>query len=258
MNVDGNRRRASELATVVVLAAWVAVVAAACGGAATPPPVSDPRDLVVEALRSTAGLTAVHAAVELDVRDASGRDYHALIEGDVNVVGRELNLVATFRPPIFDAAQARLILADGFVASDFGQGWSFSGGPGRDPLQGVPTTARMIESIEGAVRDASTTVALGSTEPCGEARCHRVRVEVPAAVAWRAATNPFENGDGLGAVSDQPPPGFPGIAIDLWIDEMSHRLVQATNTTTVGGQTLVVSLALSRHGVPVSIELPAR
>lgn len=239
----------------LLLAAAIAALAG-CGGAG---PTPEPRDAVVSALRSTAELEAVHALLRIEVKGLGEQDYLVTIEGDVNVADRELDLAAAFEPDFFGAREFRIVLVDGFSFTRQGaDSWSISGGPGQDPLASVPTTARVAEAIEGAIRDPATSVAAEGTESCGVATCLRIRAEVPAEVAWRAVSAMISPADGPAQTMQPLPSGFPGFAIDLWIEKDTLRLRQATNTTVVDRQTIAITIALSRHDEPVTIEAPVQ
>jgi hypothetical protein len=95
---------------------------------------------------------------------------------------------------------------------------------------------------------------LRGTEACGEATCFKLRAEITAEVAWRAVTEMLST---EGRPADLTMPAtFPGFAIDLWIEQDTLRLRQATNTTAVEGQSISITVALSRHDEPVTIVAP--
>ena len=231
---------------------------AACSPLAAASPAPEPRETVVRALRSTADLHAVHARLRLEFRDAKGPSYLWTIEGDVDVAARELDVAGRFVPTIFGTDEMRLVITDGTVFTrQNGGAWSSFGGPDRDPLVGVPTTAQVARAIEGAIRDPATTVVREGTEPCDEAICHRIRAEIPAAVAWKAFTEMLKAPDHPAEIGSMPA-SFPGVAIDLWIQQDTLRLRQATNSTKVDGATISITLVLSGHDSPVTIEAPIK
>jgi hypothetical protein len=237
----------------------VAAVLGACSPSAPAASrVSDPRQVVVEALKSTAALEAAHALVRVDILDGSGRHFAANAEGDVNVASRELDVSATFDPPVFGTRSARVVVTGGFVFSNTSGSWSASGGPGRDPLQGVPTTAQAAATIAAAIQDPATSVTLAGTEACAEATCLRIRADIPADVAWRALNSLAAASGGRTGSLAPPPSGFPGLGIDLWIEQDTLRLRQASNVTKVGNQSVSITIVLSHHGEAVRIEPPVR
>jgi hypothetical protein len=247
----------NNLRPKVTLLAIACVAITACGQAAVPSRITDPREAVVQALRSTAALEAVHALVRVEARERGGQSYLVTIEGDVNVASRELSVTAKLEPALFGVAAARLVLAGGFgYSSTDGGSWSVFGGPGQDPLASVPTTAQIAMAVEGAIRDPATSVVLEGTEACAEATCLRIRAEVPVDVAWRAVNEILSTPTRQGATLAPPPASFPGIGIDLWIEQDTLRLRQATNMTVVESQSISITVALSHHGEPVTIRAP--
>ena len=247
-----NRARRSLLLLALLVGA---AISAACNPAAqgrSP----DPRATVIDALTATAALEAVHAVVRIDLRDGFGKQYSATIEGDVNVAAREFDLSGKLDPPVFGVQDARIVIADSFVFSNTSGTWSVSGGPDRDPLEFVPTTARVAAMFTAAIADPATMVALQGREACSETTCLRIRTEVPAHVAWRTLSGLTSTAGGPQDSVGPPPASFPGVAIDFWIEQDAPRLRQASSMTQIGGQSLAITIALSRHGIPVVIEPP--
>ncbi|MEW5990225.1 MAG: hypothetical protein AB1736_02620 [Chloroflexota bacterium] len=239
------------------IVALVAMLVAGCGAGSSPQPSLEPRDEVVAALRSTADLQTVHALLRIEVGGLADETTTLTIEGDVDIAARELDVTAAFVPEVFGATGGRFVVVDGlsFSRQDDAE-WSISGDGVSDPLAMVPTTARIAEVIEAALRDPATTIRREGVEDCGDARCDRIRAEIPADVAW-LALNRMIRPEGQPEASLQPlPSGFPGFAIDLWIEQGSHRLRQATNTTVVDRTTISIVVALSAHDEPVTIRPP--
>lgn len=241
---------------LVTILAITALAVTGCGGG-SPGASLAPRDEVVAALRSTADLQTVHALVRVVVTGQGMDETTLTIEGDVDLVARELDLEATIAPAVFGTSGMRLVVADGFIYSSQTDGsWSTSGDGVSDPIALVPTTAAIAAAVEEALRDPDTTIRLEGTDDCGDATCDRIRAEIPAAIAWRAVATMIEP---LGPPDGSPAPmpaTFPGFAIDMWIEQGSHRLRQATNTTSVDGTTISIIVALSDHDAPVTISPP--
>lgn len=239
--------------------ALAALVLAGCAAGTTPQPTLEPRDETVAALRSTAELQTVHALLRIEIGGLAAETTTVTIEGDVDIAGRELDVTAGSEPEFFGTSEFRLVVADEFVFNRQGDGsWSISGDGVQDPLAMVPTTARIAEAVEEALRDPATTIRLEGAEDCGNARCDRIRAEVPAEVAWRAVNRMIQPVDQPAATLQPLPSGFPGFAIDLWIEQGSHRLRQATNTTVVDRTTISIIVALSGHDEPVIIRPPVQ
>jgi hypothetical protein len=232
---------------------------AGCGAGTSPQPTLEPRDEVVDALQSTAELEAVHALLHIELDGPAADTTTVTIEGDVDVEARELDVTARIEPELFGNSEIRLVVVDGFVFNRMQDGsWSISGDGFEDPLAMLPTTARIAAAVEEALRDPATTIRLEGGEGCGDATCDRIRAEIPAEVAWRAVARMIQRVDQPAASDQLMPVGFPGFAIDLWIEQGTHRLRQATNTTVVDRQTLSIIVALSAHDEPVTIRPPVQ
>jgi hypothetical protein len=252
---------------VALLASLAPLVVACAGGATTPAPSLESRDLVVAALHDTAALTAARAAVQVVVREGSGREYTLTLEGPVDVADRELDVTARLEqsPAVASASHLRLIVVAGDAYATTADGrWTYvSEG---NAMRGIPTTAQVAGQIVAAVEDPATSVRPEGQESCGDRTCARVRVEVPASVAWKAlmgivhAAQPARPGPGQTSFSptlEPLPSDFPGFAIDVWIDPQTRHLVRATNSTVFGSTKVSVSIALSAHDAPVSIVAPS-
>ena len=249
----------NRFALIAALVSATVLTAGCSTGAAKPTPSPEPREAVVSALESTAGLHSVHVVLEVKI-DSQGQGsvaYDFVIVGDVDVAARELDMTATLSPELFGTKTARVVVADGVVASSTdGASWNISGSSGRDPLQGVPTTAAVSTAIIGAVRDPATRITAEGIEACGEKSCFRIRAEVPREVGWRAVSEMIASATQSPPAAQPIPREFPDIAIELWIEQDTLQLHQATNTTVVNGQSIAISVVLTNHDRPVVIALP--
>jgi len=243
-------------AGMIFLATVLLAVAGCASGTSAAGPTPEPRMAIVQALQSTAKLHAVHALLRIELREADGRQFLATFEGDVDIAARELDVTAAFVPGVFGTERARAVLVDGFLFYRSDGSWSTSGGPGSDPLAGVPATAEVAAAVEDAIRNPATSITLAGTEACGDATCLRVRAEVPAQVAWHAMVAMLQAAGQPQGSAPSMPNRFPGVAIDFWIEPGTLRLRQATNTTMIDGHS--VSIVLSRHDVPVAIRAPVQ
>lgn len=252
----------------LVLLATLTSVAVACGGApGSPAPSLEPRELVVAALRDTASLKAVHAVLKVTLREGSGREYALNVEGSVDIADRELDVTGRLEqtPPVGSPLGTRLIVVGGFAYATAPDGrWTYvSEG---NAMGGLPTTAQVAEQVIAAVQDPATSVRAEGSEACGDRTCDRIRVEVPRPVAWKAlmgmihAARPDRPGpgqSGVGPTLEPVPQDFPGFAIDVWVDQRTHRLDHATNSSSFGHTTVAITIALSAHDVPASIVAPS-
>ena len=142
------------------------------------------------------------------VERGGATEFSATMEGDVAVAARELDVTVRFSPVLFGATASRLIIANGFTATQTDGGpWSVSGSQGGDPLNGVPTTAMVAAAIERAIRDTTTTVTAQAPEACGDETCYRVRAEIPREVAWRVWMDIVGPTDVHGGTAMPAPPG---------------------------------------------------
>jgi hypothetical protein len=237
------------------IALAVAIVAlAACTPGAQPGPSLEPRATVAAALRSTAALRTVHALLELELRDgSSGQAFAGTAEGDVDLASRELDVMVRVEPDVFGTTALRLVVVDDRVFSRTDDtAWSVSRG-GEDPLRGIPATADIAEAIEGAIEDPATEVTLTGAEPCGDATCDHLVAVVPREVAWQAVEEMVAPS---GIEETAIPEGLRAVTIDLWVEQGTHRLRKATNRTVLDQVSLSISITLTSHDAPVTIEPP--
>lgn len=260
-------RRPTPSTQLALVASLASLLAACTGSATTPVPSLEPRDLVVASLHDTAALKAARAAVHVVLREGSGREYTLSIEGPVDVADRELDVTARLEqsPAVASADHLRLIVVGGDAYATTAEGrWTrVSEG---NALGGLPTTAQVAEGIVTAIEDPATSVRSEGQETCGDRTCARVRVEVPASVAWKSlmgivhAAQPVRPGPGQTSFSptlEPLPSDFPGFAIDVWIDPQTRHLIRATNSTVFGSTKISITVALSAHDAPVSIVAPS-
>jgi hypothetical protein len=244
--------------TVFAIAAMLATLAACTGSASVAPDPTDPREILVRSLQSTAALRTVHVAVIAETGQPNGASKNTSeVRGDIDFVNRELAFSATTN--LGDAGpKTDIVIADHLTYNRWdGGAWSVSGVPGRDPLADIPTMTEIAESIAVAVRDPATTVALlEPVDGCGQAGCHRVQATIPRTVVWRALQSLL---DGVaGAEPNAVPPAFiPDVVIDAWVEKGTLRLMQGTNSATISGTHVDLSFVLSRHDEPLTIVAPS-
>ena len=233
----------------------VALLAAGCSPAdGTAPPMSDPLEILEEALSSTASLSTVHARVELGATGGqSGLDGLAA-DGDLDL--GELELSATVELPLaLGGARLSVIYADRELFTRPGSGaWARVGGNGEaDPLVFVPTVAKIADALDMALEEPGVRATLVDTEECGVASCYRVAVEVPPEAVWLTALR-LQGLDGL----DPPMPGgIPALAVEAWIERAELRLVGFRGAIVdAGGGSLLLEVVLSAHDAPVDVSPP--
>lgn len=224
--------------------AVTALLAGACvGGAPTAPPLSDPAEIVERALVSSGNLRAVH--VRLDFVPAVGGAGAAALDADVDLISRELSLVAL--APGSDAQ--RLRLADGALYLQSGDDpWRREPQGVAGALELIPPTKEIVVALTQAVGDPSVEHELVGTEDCGEFSCYHVRVLVPPSVVWRTLTELVPL-----AAQGEEPPGMTGLALDAWVDRGHLRLIQLK--VGLGGSG-TAAVTLSNHDKPVFIDPP--
>ena len=176
----------------------LAVLLAACDSTAqTLPRLDDPKEIVEEALRTTAELQFVHASLEAST-DAGGQSQQYTLDGDLNVEQREFhaNVDLAGGGGIQQRAEILLVGTDmftrtqdpslGAVRDDRWQRIPI--GAGSDPRNGIPATPAIAVALKGLFADPGITANLEGVEACGDRQCYHVTLTVDPEVTGVRST----------------------------------------------------------------------
>ena len=244
----------------------LAVLLAACDSTAqTLPRLDDPKEIVEEALRTTAELEFVHARVEAGA-DVMGESQRYTLEGDLNLVQREFHANVDLEgggAGVQQRAEILLVGTDmftrtqdptlGAVRDDRWQRIPIDAGS--DPRNGIPATPAIAVALKGLLADPGITANLEGVKACGDRQCYHVTLTVDPEVTWRAVNGALVGappGGELGPVD----PSVPEITFDVLVDEATRRLMSLSTSVALQGQSVDLSATLSNHDVEFDLVPP--
>lgn len=244
----------------------VALVLAGCQAtAAVLPRLDDPKEILEEALRTTAELDFVHAEVEARVEgglvgaepiagsvvgdiDLDRRDFRAVFDGEAltgSTSRIEVLLIGTQMFTRFED-EASGAAAPKWIRSTLGAD--------SDPRAGIPPNPAIAVALKSVLEHPSLTATLEGSEACGTVQCYHVNVTIaPELIAAAMGGSLFgPGGDGEAPVD----PAIPPVVLDIRIEEPTRRIVSIATNTTVAGTTVDVLAQFSKHDVHVDLVEP--
>jgi hypothetical protein len=234
-----------------------AIALAIIGCQATPPAqpiLTDPSEVAMAAIRSTAALQSVHARLDSLFRQGGGFDSGSSVEFDIDLTRRDFAARAVSKGQGGTEQVTEVIFVGGrqFMRDPPNQRW---GQQQVVPGQFVfPTNDALVGAISAVIDSGSAHLDLAAAEPCGEATCYHLTAQLDPTSTWQLLAPVL-----TGAAAAGPPPAdvtIPPIAIEFLIDQATRQIVSATTAISLDGSNLAFSLTLSNHDVPVRIVAP--
>jgi hypothetical protein len=242
--------------------AVIAVVLGACGpGTPAMPRLEDPKEVVAEAIRTTAELEYVHARLELEAQaaDPAGgvgnmtigyvvdldldivrREFHALVEGNLGFGG------GVMRAELLVVGNESFTRTEGDASLGGPVGWRRTPmGPGSDPRDDLPPNDVIAAVLDGFLDDPGLELRLEGMEDCASGTCYHVTATVAPDLTWRVINGQIF--DGPGAVDSPVDPSIPALTFDLLVDEGTRRLISLSTSTALIGAATTVRVMLSDH-----------
>jgi hypothetical protein len=243
----------------------VAVLAAACQPSAEAlPHLDDPKEILEEAIRTTAELEFVHANVEA-ATEALGNSQQYMVDGDVDLAKREFHALAELGAGgVSQKAELLLVGTDMFLrAQDAGLGGPSVDGRwqrqpldgGSDPRTGLPATPAIAVALKALLADPGITSTLEGMTSCGGGECYHVTITVDPEVTWRAMNGGLIGGAPGNAIGP-PDSAIPELVFDVNVDEATRNLVSVATSVTAEGQSVDLAATLSNHGVEFELVPP--
>jgi hypothetical protein len=249
----------------------LAVVVAGCNPTAQAealPRLDDPKEILEEALRTTAELHFVHAKVDASMNGEGGQVFgtqSATLEGDLDLGQREFHAVLAATGGDATGQQVEMVLVgtDMFTRTQGGPLGNESDGrwqrmpidAGSDPRNGIPATPAIAVALKALLDDPGITSTLEGMEACGDRQCYHLTVTIAPDVTWRAANGGLFGGQ-PGAEIGPPDPAIPEIALDVMVDEATRRLMSVSTTLAMQGVTADVAATLSDHDLEFDLLPP--
>jgi len=243
----------------------LAALLAACGDSAAEalPRLDDPKEIVEEALRTTAELEFVHARLEV-AQEVAGESQRYTLEGDLDLAQREFHAAVDLAGGMGMQQRAEILLVGtdiftrtqdptaGGVPDDRWQRMPI--GAGSDPRNGIPATPAIAVALKGLLADPGIVANLAGIEACGDRQCYHVTLTVDPEVTWRAVNGALlgQPGGDIGPVD----PAVPEITFDVLVDEATRRLMSLGTSIAAEGQSFDLSATLSNHDVEFDLVPP--
>jgi hypothetical protein len=242
------------------LGATLAILLAACGGTTTGPALTDPKEILTAALKSTESAKSVHlditvdgkASIALPVGGAAGAPVDltgTTASADVDFAAKAAH--ATFSVPALLNFAGELIAVDGksYLKTTLTGPLYQESAAGQTPID--PTNASgMVDNLGDLLSKPGVVLVKGEDVACGSKQCYTVSADLTAADLGVTGT---------GAISGLPV-DLTGATLKLTVrveKDLPYHLAGVTAVLTMPNQgTLTMELTASKWDAPVSISAP--
>jgi hypothetical protein len=234
----------------------VALLVAGCGAPAGSPRPTDPRQIAVEAVRATAGLSTLRLHLELTAD--MGRQSGATLDADIDLANRQLagRMTSSFRaapdgesggvPP--DQSLDVIITADALYSRTGGAArWTKVTSIRLGEME--PTNAALAAAIAELLADGRLTYQKLEAVDCTLGRCDHVVVHVDGAAAAEALSRLLGHGEG-GAGT------LPSADIAIRVDQSSSVISELRTSIRTGDTLVQLLVTLTNPGAALRIVAP--
>ncbi len=250
---------------LVTLLGILAIVgtAAACSPTPAAPELTNPREILVRTIESTAGLRSMRIRIDLEIRNREnpGVPQGGSAEGAVDLGTGELS----FAGAAIDGSGAfAVIQADGAAFTRSAPNGRWTKIPAMDGLAaifllggGLAPPVDVPRALADLLDDADTAVELRGVEDCATGRCYRTTVQLPPAQVWKVVVG-LTGIDRMlgGAEMMQQPPDLPPVSLEILTDTATLRLVDMVVSGSADGSSAALRLRVAAPNEPVAIEPP--
>jgi hypothetical protein len=224
--------------------------------------LTDPHEILVRAVRSTAALSYVRVHADMGMSMAGlgvgvGGDVRATLDADVHLADRTFaGRTTTQLPPGLGQGGNALQVSE-FISLPNAQ-FSRNAGAGRwtkFSTGGVgmpvgPTNAQIAAALEALVANPGVRLELGDAASCSLGTCYHVTATVDGDVAFQALAAAIgQPGGNSGGV-------IPSLVFDLMIDQASGILSEVRFQTSIQGTALQIAATFSNPDVVVQNVAP--
>jgi hypothetical protein len=242
----------------------LAVLLAACDSTSQAlPRLDDPKEILEEALRTTAELEFVHARLEAGA-DVMGESQRYTLDGDLDLAQREFHAALDMEGGAGVQQRAEILLVGtdmftraqdstvGAVPDDRWQRIPIDAGS--DPRSGIPATPAIAVALKALLSDPGLTAKLEGMGTCGDRQCYHVTLAIPPDLTWRVVNGALlgQPGEDVGPVD----PAIPEITLDVLVDEPTRRLMSLSTSIALEGQSVDLTATLSNHDVEFDLVPP--
>jgi hypothetical protein len=250
-----------RLASALGLLAAASILVSACGGASAPA-LSDPKEIVTAALRTSESAKSVHIEMTLDgtitadLTGAGGRGVAIALNGttasgDVDIAAG--NAHASFTVPAFLGLTGDLIqIGDASYVKTSLTGRQYQMQKAADVLPlNLMGTGSLLDKVGDFLSKDGVDPVKGDDVACGGTQCYTVKIELtPDELSALGADGPAASGlpIDIGAAS---------LSLTIRVEEDTNHLAGIAATVALGDQgSLTFDVALSKWDQPVTISAP--
>ena len=246
--------------------AFVAAIAIVVIGCSPTPParvLTDPHEILVSGIRTTAALSYIRIHADLKVSSIGGGgavgagDFQLVLDVDLDVRhGQRAGRIATKGPAGMaengppgqraDVQEFITMLDASYMRNGGAARWTRTRGPNSDP---GPTNAQFA-SIEALLANPGVKLELGDPVACSLGTCYHVVATAPGDIAVQAIAAAMGAGDRSAGVA------MPPLAFDVLVDQTTGLISEVRFSATVQGTTNQVALLFSNPDLVVQIVAP--
>lgn len=248
--------------------AFVAAIATAIvlGGCSPEPParvLTDPHEILVSAIRTTAALSYVRIHADVKVSSVGGGgaigagDFQLVLDVDLDVRhGQRVGRIATKGPAGLaengppgqraDVQEFITMLDASYMRNGGAARWTKTGG--RNDGNG-PTNAAFA-SIEGLLSNPGVKLELGEPAACTLGTCYHVVATAPGDTAVKAI------GAAMGSADISSGVAMPPLTFDVLVDQSTGLISEVRFSATFQGTTNQLALLFSNPDLVVQIVAP--
>jgi hypothetical protein len=229
------------------------------------PLLTDPSEIVMAAVRSTAALQTVHARLDVTYQGQPGQQPGDLpanqansgrstIELDIDLTTRNFagRSVSSNQGGPEQASEVIFVGGQQFTRNLPAARWTqFPNFGGQLPF---PSNEVLVAGITSVIEGGGVNLQLADAEACGEATCYHVVADLSPTATWQLLGPIF-----MGAPASGPPPdglNLPPVTLHLLVDQASRALIVANTALTIQGMSVSLAINLTNHDAPILIGPP--
>jgi hypothetical protein len=222
--------------------------------------LTDPTEILSEAVRRLAATSTVHLRLQMDMEAgamAPGLD-QTVFEADVDLERRDAAVQADLGVMGMSSTMRFILVGqDAFIQMDQTGRWMHMPlGVADDPRSGIPPNAAIVSALLPVLSGPGVASELVGMEDCGGRSCYHVRTTVSGDLLEEAL------GGGAAGVPDDiddfvvEPPPVGDVTLDIHVDEASRQALSVLGSMRMADIQTKFSITLSQHGAGVRILAP--
>jgi hypothetical protein len=231
------------------------------------PLLTDPAEIVMAGVRSTAALHTVHARIDMTYQeqpaqqpgDLPGPGNEAMggrstIELDIDLATRDFagRSVNSIRGGLEQTSELIFVGGQQFTRNLPDVRWIQF--PNFANQVSFPSNEVLLAGVSSMIEGGGVAFQLADAEACGDATCYHVVADLSSEATWQLLGPVFMGGPATG-----PPPAglnLPPVTIHILVDQASRALMVANTVVTLQGVSVNLAINLTNHDGPIAIAPP--